>query len=481
MNFNQFIAILWARKKIALIILTTTILATLAVSLILPKSYKATATLILNYTGADPVSGAVVPAQLMPGYMATQVDIITSHNVALGVVDGLHLDKQQAAVDQFNEATKGEGNIRDWLADILLKNLDVKPSKESSVINLDYGGADPRFAAALANAFAEAYIQTNLKFKVDPSRQTAEWFNNQIKNLRDDLAKAQTRLSAYQRDKGIVSIEEHLDVENTRLAELSSQLVTAQSQSMDKSSRQQQASKGKRLDESPDILNNPLIQNLKAELAHAETKLADLGLRLSVNHPQYQSALAEVQSLRSKLDRELNTVNSSLGSATNSSQRLESDLRASLAAQKNRVLLINQQRDELLRLQHDVENSQKMLDLAMQRYGQTNMAGQSNQSEVAILNPATAPTVPSKPKVFLNMLISVFVGTMLAVGIALLTEMLDRRVRTPEDILNWADIPLLGVIPPTKLNRQPWFKRIGRSNKNATKSIAHKASKAGTR
>lgn len=479
MNFNQFIAILLARKKIALFILVTTVLTTLAVSLVLPKSYRATATLILNYTGADPVSGAVVPAQLVPGYMATQVDIINSHNVALNVIDTLGLDKQAEAIAMFNKATKGEGNVRDWLADLLLKNLDVKPSRESSVINLDYENANPKFAADLANAFADSYIMTNLKFKVDPSKQSAEWFNNQVKTLRDDLAKAQTKLSAYQREKGIVSIEEHFDVENTRLAELSSQLVGAQSQSLDKSSRQQQASKGRSLEESPDILSNPLIQNLKAELTRAESKIADLGQRLSINHPQYQSALAEAQSLRNKLDRELKTAGSSLGSAANISQRLESDLRATLAAQKNKVLVINQQRDELLRLQRDVENSQKVLDMAMQRFSQTNMAGQSNQTEVAILNPATAPTEPSKPKVFLNLLISIFMGTMLAVGIALLAEMLDRRVRTPEDILNWMEIPLLGVIPATKLKRQPWFKRLGRNSKKPTKSLDYKVSKVG--
>ena len=298
--------------------LATVVLTTLAISLILPKTYKASVSLLLNYTAADPVSGAVIPAQLIPGYMATQVDIINSHNVALNVVDTLKLDQQADAVAQFNKANKGEGNVRDWLADVLLKNLDVKPSRESSVINLDYEGADPRFAAALANAFAEAYVQTNLKLKVDPSKQSAEWFNDQVKSLRDDLAKSQTKLSAYQREKGIVSIEEHFDVENTRLAELSSQLVAAQSQSMDKSSRQQQAFNGKRLDENPDISNNPLIQNLKVEITRSEAKLADLGQRLSTNHPQYQSAQAELQSLRAKLENELRTASSSLGSATSS-------------------------------------------------------------------------------------------------------------------------------------------------------------------
>jgi uncharacterized protein involved in exopolysaccharide biosynthesis len=89
MNFTQLLLILKARSKIILIAFGLTVLTTLIVSLLLPKSYTATTSLVLNYKGMDPVTGLALPAQLMPGYMATQVDIITSRNVAIKVVDQL--------------------------------------------------------------------------------------------------------------------------------------------------------------------------------------------------------------------------------------------------------------------------------------------------------------------------------------------------------------------------------------------------------
>ncbi len=468
MNFQQFLSILLARKKIALITLAVTVLTTLAVSLVMPKSYKATATLILNYKATDPVSGMTLPAQLMPGYIATQVDIITSRNVALKVVDMLGLARNPAAIEEFKDEALGGGELRVWLADALSKKLDVKPSRESSVIDLNYESQDPRFASVLANAFSDAYIQTNLQLKIEPSKRAAEWFNDQVKALRDNLIKSQDKLSAYQREKGIVSIDERMDVENARLAELSRLLVTAQAQSFDSSSRQKQSYSGKRLDENPDIMSNPLIQNMKAELTRAEGKLAELGQRLSANHPQYQSAEAEVNDLRRKLDSELKTASSSLGSAANISQQRESSMRASLAAQKARVLEISQQRDELIILQRDVLNAQKVLDMVMQRFSQTNMEGQSNQGEVAVLNPATPPIEHSKPKIFLNVLISIFMGTMLAVGFALLAEMLDRRIRIPEDLSLGLNLPVLGIIAAAKPQRKTWLKRFIRNRPMAT-------------
>ncbi len=89
MNFSQLLLILRAHLKISLITLIITVSATVAVSLTLPKTYKATTSLVLNYKGVDPVTGMTLPAQLMPGYMATQVDIINSSSVALAVVDEL--------------------------------------------------------------------------------------------------------------------------------------------------------------------------------------------------------------------------------------------------------------------------------------------------------------------------------------------------------------------------------------------------------
>lgn len=457
MNFQQFLAILWARRKIALITLVLVVTATTAISLILPKSYKATTDLVLNYKGADPVTGMALPVQLMPGYIPTQVEIISSQRVALKVVDALGFDRSPVVQQQFQEATKGEGNLREWLADSLLKGLDVQPSRESSIITLGYEGSDPKFAAMLANAFADAYIQTVLQLKIEPSKQAAIWFDGQVKALREDLNKAQAKLSAYQQATGIVSVDERMDVESGRLAELSSQVVAAQSQSFDMASRQSQLSKTKSLDEQPDIMNNPMIVTLKSELARAESKFAELSQRLDKNHPQYQSAHAEMENMRHKLQTELQVVSTSMGSATNISQQRESELRTALAKQKARVLQLKQQRDQIAILQRDVESAQRALDLGMQRFSQTNMEGQANQTDVAILNPAIAPLKPSKPRVMMNVFIAVFAGTMLAVGLALLAEMADRRVRAPGDLVQGLEIPVLGVLGKPKPSGKNWL------------------------
>ena len=454
MSFYQFMVILLARKKIALLAFFITVATTLAISLMLPKSFEATTTLIVNYKGADPVTGMVLPAQLMPGYMATQVDIIASQNVALKVVNALGLDKSPAAIEAFADSTQGEGNITEWLAGALLQNLDVRPSRESSAINLAFTGSDPQFTAAVANAFADAYIQTSLQLKVEPSVRAAEWFNDQVASLRRNLVDGQRKLTSYQRDKGIVSLDQRFDVENSRLSQISQQLVIAQAEAFDSASRRQEASNATSIFENPDILRNPLIQNMKAELSSAEAKLAEVRQRLNTNHPGYRAALAEVSNLRSKLNKELKTVTVSLSNTESISDQRVQDLQQAMDAQKQRLLDINQKRDEMAILQRNVENAQNILDIAMQRFSQTSMEGQANQSDVAILNPAVAPIKHSSPKLLINMILSMFLGGILAVGLALLAELIDRRVRTPEDISIGLNMPVLGVlkhrVPPQR-------------------------------
>jgi polysaccharide biosynthesis transport protein len=265
MSISQLMAIILARKWIALWVFVVTVLVATILSFLLPKTYYASATLVINTKGTDPVTGLTLPATLMPGYIATQLDIVRSRNVALKVVDQLKIAENPTAKERFLEATQGMGDINDWYADQFLQSVDVKPSRESSVIEISYTGADPEFSAAMANAFANAYISTNLQLKTNPAKQAAEFFDNQIKGLRENVEKARAKLSAYQNAHGITSSEGRLDVEMARLEELSSQLVAAQAQTYDSNSRQTQLKRGV-VSESPEILANGLIQGLKSQL-----------------------------------------------------------------------------------------------------------------------------------------------------------------------------------------------------------------------
>jgi chain length determinant protein EpsF len=444
MNVHQFLLILRARKKIILSTLLVTVLLTLGFSLIQSKTYKATASVLLNYKGVDPLTGLTMPGQLMPGYMATQIDIISSKNVALRVVDTLRLASSPAVIAQFNEATEGRGNVRDWLADLLLKKLEIVPSRESSVVEISFKGADPGFAAAVANAFADEYQKVSVQLKTDPAKKASSYFNEQTKQLRDNLEAAQARLSKYQQEKGIVSLDNNrVDVELSRLNDLSAQLVAAQAAAMEGSSRQRMAGRGAA---SPDVANNAVVQNLRVSLASAEAKLADTSSRLGRNHPQYQAARSEVDKLRAELNNAMGTISASVGSNAEVLRQREAELRAAVAAQKTRVLELNRARDELGPLLKELDSAQRAYDAASQRFSQTRIEAQSEQSDISVLNPAVPPVEPSGPRVLLNTLIAFLLGTVLGVGLALLLELLNRPIRSASDMREVLGIPVLGTL-----------------------------------
>ena len=443
MTFQQFLLILRARWLAILLTFLGVVGVTVALSLLLPKKYTASAALLVDVKAPDPILGALMPGMMAPGYMATQIDIIQSDRVARRVVRMLKIDENQSARQQWQEATEGKGSIEAYYADLLNRHLDVKPSRESNVINISYQSAEPQFAAAIANAFSQAYIDTSVELRADPAKQYAGWFDARTKGLRDQLETSQGKLSAYQRENGIINADERLDVENGRLMELSSQLVAIQALRSESASRQAQAGNTEVL---PEVLQSGLVQNLKAEVARQEAKLKDLSSQYGPNHPLVLRAVAEGQSLRAKLDSEVKRVAGGVGTNARVNVQRESEIRASLEAQKRKVLEIKKQRDELTVLQREVENAQKAYDLTAQRLIQTNLESQTQQTNIVVLNPAVEPVEPSFPKLPLNVVVSSVLGIMLGVGLALLLELFNRRVRSAEDIVDCLGLPVIGYL-----------------------------------
>jgi succinoglycan biosynthesis transport protein ExoP len=440
MKFQQVLFILRARARTILIALAVTVIASVIINLLVPKSYEASTTLIVNYKGTDPVTGTMMPSSLMAGYMATQVDIVQSKSVAMAVVDALRLAEAPSVKESFDSATGGRGDIRDWLSGLLLKGLAVIPARESGVITISFTGADPEFAAAVANAFAAEYQKTAVRLKVEPLKQASAYFSEQSKGLRDKLEQAQARLSKYQQEKGVVSVDNRLDVESSRLSDLSTQLVVAQAQLADASSRQRTAEGA--VNQSPDVANNSLVQNLKVTLSTAESKLSELAERLDVNHPQFLAAKAEVVKLRAELAAHMKATSSSLGGSSRIAQSRESELRTAVAAQKTRILELNRERDELSSLMRDVDGAQRTYDAAIARFSQTSIEGGSNQADVAVLSPALVPMKPSSPRMLVNLVLSIVFGSAFGIGLAMVMEMISRRVHSMYDVVD-LQIPVL--------------------------------------
>ena len=450
MTIQQVLRILWARRRFMLIVLGVAVIGTLGISLLLPKSYVATASVVVNQFSADPVSGNFTQAQSSTDYLGTQVEIIGSHNVAAKVVDKLRLTEIPVVRQQFLEATGGAGSARDWLADSLLNYLDVLPTRDSNVIDISFSNDDPRFAAQMANAFADAYLQTNLELSVDPAKRQAAWYQDQVLQLRKTLEAAQQKLATYQQAHGLVDTENRLDTENTRLTELTSQLVAVQATQADAESRLKQlngAMTSDKLDELPDIINNPLMQSMKADIARAEGKLADSAARYGSGHPTYIAALAEVNSLKARLNQEMGTVMGSIRQSAQIAQQRVNELQASVNQQKARILELKQGNDEQSVMQQDVDNAQRAYDNAQLRASQVRLQSQADQTTISVLNPAVTPIKPARPRIVLNTVLAFLGGGLLAVAGALLLELFDRRVRGEEDLTDLNGLPVLAQVP----------------------------------
>jgi len=355
----------------------------------------------------------------------------------------LHLDESPAVKVQWQEDTEGKGTITDWLAALLQKKLDVKPSRESNVININFSGADPKFAAAVANAFAQAYIDVNLELKVEPARQSATWFEGQTKVLRGKLDASQKALSSYQKKTGIVVTDERLDYETAKLNELSTQLTIVQGQTSDSHSKGHSAGGSDTLTE---VMQSPLINGLKSDIARLDARLQESNINLGRNHPQTRRNESELASLRAKLDSETQKISSSLGTSYQVGKQKEKELLEAIETQKTRVLDLNKQRDEIIVLKRDIESAQRTFESASQRSAQTRLESLSVQTNVVVLNKASEPTKSSKPKVLLNVLIAIFTGTLIGIGLALMLELVSRRVRSEADLAEAIDLPVLASI-----------------------------------
>jgi chain length determinant protein EpsF len=458
--------VLAARKKIVLVTLAITVLATAGLSAHMPKVYKASTTLLLNYSGTDTVTGAPVPVQLISNFIATQADIVASKNVALKVVDKLDLLNRPAFRPEAGASPVTEKDQRVAIAEELLEKLEVKPGRESTTLKLTFKATDPEFAALAANTFAAEYQQTSSQFKSGPARNATSYFDAQVRAARERVEKAQAILSAFQKESGIVNVDSRQDIETSRLNELSSQLVALQAQLTDAKSRSTQAQGNASL--SPEISSNPLIQGLQSEVAKARSQFSYVAERFKDTHPRYQAQKAELDKLTAELNRQIASSAGSMTSNTAILRQREADIRTALQAQKAKVLDINRQRDQLAVFMREIESAQHSYDAITQRLSQVKLEGQSNQSDVAVLSLATIPAKASSPIMMLNLLASVFIGALLGAGFALISELLDRRVRSSADITEILDAPLLGTLHrPKPQRRRATALRLGLSRSPA--------------
>lgn len=443
-TMRQIRSVLLARWRLVVSLFGLMTLGAISASLMQPPRYTASARMMIEFK-ADPVSAAAFGGMAPPALMASQGDVIRSDRVAQRVMALLALDKDERFRQAWCRDSAGTVSLERWIVARLREQMSVHPAREGNLISIAYTANEPALAADLANAFMQAYIEVALELRTDPASQYSGFFESRSKAARTVLEEAQSRLSGFQARHGIVAADERLDVENARLNELSSQLSALQGVAAESSSRltQSQGASAERLQE---VVGNPVLAQIKAEMRRAEAQLQQLSTRLGDSHPQVIEARANLGLLRARLETETRQVAGGVGVVNAINLQREEQVRSNLAEQRSRVLEMKSVRAEGAVLQRDVENAQRAYDNLQQKLSQVSLESQNTQGNVNVLERAEIPVDRASPKLWLNALLGALLGAISAVAAALLMEMRDRRVRSGEDVTELLGLPQLGAL-----------------------------------
>ncbi len=448
MTFEQLIAVLRARWIIALGTLLVIFGTVAAFTWLMPKTYTAVASVLVDVKSADPIAGGVPQAVMAPSYLMTQIDVLTSARVAQKVVSNLRLTEVPSLREKWVESTGSTGSFEGYVAQMIRSGLEARPSRGSNVINLQYQAADPAFASAIVNAFVAAYLETSMELRTDPAKQYSTFFDGNAKQLREKLETAQAKLSAFQQRQGLVVNDERLDVESGRLSDLSQAYVSMQTAVADSGSRSTvvKAQGGN----TQDVMGSPLVASLKQDVVRIESQLGQMLTKYGDNHPQTVEVRTSLEQLRAKLNAEMARVGTSVTLNNSINVSRAAQVKASLEEQRAKVLKMKQMRNEAELLQSDVDNARRAYEGVMARLSMTSLESQAVLNNVVALEYAVTPSIPSSPRVFTNLALGLLVGAIVAMAIALVVERSDRRLRTVGEIEGVLHLPHIGTVPSFK-------------------------------
>jgi len=487
---RQIWRVLTSRALLILLTAVLTVVVALLVTLRQPKLYTAEAVVLVEYN--DPASsagGQAAQNRYQPDYMQTQLGILTSRRVADQAVtrvigDGFPLssivkisegddlrpdpnliqslvikaaelipgvEPDPAIIQNLPEpSTLGPDDDRNRATYQLLSGVSARLDN-SRLMNIVYTASDPGLSASVANAFADSFVQTRLELSRDPARQTADWFEGQLAELRGAVENAQRKLSEYQQEKQIVSSDNRVDVEIAHLNALTSQLVAAQAEVATSDSRYAQLDSvlrnGQGSDTMPEIISNRVIQDLKVALVRKRSELSELSATFGEKHPNFLNIRAEVSQLEASLDAEMAAILQGVKSQRDVAQNRERSLQQALATQKAKLLNIRSSRDDLPVLMNEVENAQRNYEEALRDSQKFTLLGRLDQTNALVLTRASAPRRPSSPRLLRNLGAALVSGLILGLLCAFLLEVSNRRVRHSDDLEFGEAGPVLAEIP----------------------------------
>ena len=385
--------------------------------------------------------------------LETQVKILQSDAVALATIKSLKLDADPkfagpAAANGGKEmqTLSVDSPLQSSLIGRFRGGLKVNVIPRTRIIEIHYTDQDPRLAATLVNGLASAYMAQNLKSHYESVMQTSDWLSKQLSDLQLKVESSQAKLVAYQRERGIVGLDEKRNIVTQKLDDINKELSSAEADRMKKEASYRLVRSGQ-IGAVGDTTGVQTLANLRTKETDLEVQVAQANTQFGPSYPTVVSLKSQLKQVQTSIANETKRVEGAVRDEYLAAVQRERLLRDALEAQKVEANKLNENAIEYDALKRDADSNRQLFDGLQQRMKEASVAAGLKSSNVWVVDNARVPTGPSSPNVPRNILMSVFLGLAGGFGLAFVLESIDHTVRTYDDAENAAVAPVLAIIP----------------------------------
>jgi len=452
------------RRNIWLIaaIMVLAVVAAVILTMLQTPRYTAMATVEINEQAAQ-VLGEDLAAEVdtynwdTELFLNTQMEILKSRALAERVVERLDLASSERFFDAMEApdlVERPESERHSSVVAMVRDNFRVELPSRTRIAELYFTSTDPGLSADVANAFATEFIQANLQRKFDSSAYARSFVAEQLEEARARLESSERDLNAYAREAGLIRTRDPSNEDAAiagsmtaaSLMQLNQAANAARAARIEAEARWN-AENAQPLFSSQSVLASPTVQTLMSRRAELQADLNAAQRRYLQDHPTVVRLQTELEAVQTSLTRAANEVRTSIRAnyqaAAAAEQRLESQvntLQGATLAEQDRSVRYNT-------LAREADTNRSLYDGLLQRYRTLNAAAGITASNIAIVDEADSPNLPSSPNLPRNVAMALLLGAALAGGIVFLRDQMDDRLRIPEDVESKINLPLLGVIP----------------------------------
>lgn len=351
----------------------------------------------------------------------------------------------------------------------------------SNVIEIRYNSSDPKRAADVANALANAYIVDQLNAKFEANRTATTWLHERLRDLGQQALTAERAVNAFRSQNNIVAAGGRL-IDEQQVTDLNSRLVAARAQTSDaltrlnkfqailRSNDVEAISTNANLDASvSDTLSSPIINNLRQQYLDYARRETEWSARFGRDHLAVVNLRARMRDMRTSILDEVRRLAEANRSDYEAARQRQEDVEKQLAQAVAQFRTTNSAESTLRELETNARGYRSLYESFLQRYMGAVQQESFPITEARIISPASPPRGKSKPKATLILALGLFGGLALGTVMGLLRDIMDRVFRTASQVEAMLHLPCLSVVPLLKEEVAP--KPLPRELQQAGKAL----------